>query len=301
MAHDNSGVSDGVSQRASPRGASLAVVRPNFLEGTFQRPRVTRTKVMVTAVLFCTLSGCDERRPPTAPSHPAAITIENGTVTATAGPCCARGPFTYWMPLTLRETAGVGATISQVTATLTEVSGAATVTQPSAVEVFGAARLPANGMLASATIISTGPLLAVSEMTVRVTFTDDNGNIGSVQTSAGVKIDVTGDWSGPLRIPTQPSADWSLGRAAIVQSGDSLTGELVSRDAVRFPLSGSMSGDWAPFLSIGGMPKGSGGCSVGLTVLEFAFISSRVGRMSGRAGGRCPGTVAGSFELQRSS
>jgi hypothetical protein len=201
--------------------------------------------------------------------------------------------------LTLRETAGVGATISGVTAPLTETSGATTVSQFSAPDVFGTIRIAANGTLAANNISFTGPLLAVSEMSVWVTFTDDNGNTGSAQTSAALKLDLTGDWSGPLPIKTQPTGDWSLARASLVQSGDRLTGELVSRDGAPFPLSGSVSASWAPMLSLGGLPGTSTCAGVGLGITHLEFIGGQVRRLSGHAMGRCFGTVAGNFELQR--
>lgn len=88
-------------------------------------------------------------------------------------------------------------------------------------------------------------------------------------------------------------------RVSLVQSGDALTGELVSRDGVRFPLSGSVSGDWAPMVLLGGLPGTSTCGGVGLVITKFEFVSGRVQRFSGSAGGQCFGTVAGNFELQR--
>src|SRR5687768_15734670 len=142
----------------------------------------------VAALLAVVAAACDGRQSPAAPdTRPAAITFENVTTLAIAlrGEL-PTGRHLYRMPFTLRETTGVGAFISQVTATLIESSGATTVAQLSAAEAFGTARLAANGSLVSSGITVTSrpdTLRTVTEMTVRLTFIDDNGNAGSAQTS----------------------------------------------------------------------------------------------------------------------
>ncbi len=256
--------------------------------------------VTITA-LFGALAGCDGNESPTM-RHlgPATISIESSTTTAAAPPCCARGAFTYRVWLTLRETAGVGATLSGVTVTVTETSGASVTSRISATDAFGTIRVPPEGTLVSNNISSSGPVSTVSEITVRVMFTDDNGNAGSVQTSTAARLDLVGDWYGALPIKT-PTGDWSLGHASLVQSGDRLTGELVGRDGARYPLSGSVSGDWAPLLLLGGLPGTSSCASVGLVLTRFEFASGQVRLLSGYATGRCFGTVAGEFDLERAS
>ena len=256
---------------------------------------------LLAVLLFVLAAACDERKSPTSPNAGQfAITLENVAAIATKR-VAVEGPFTYQVSLALSETGGAGATISQVTATLSEMSGARTETQVSATEAFGTTRIPANGTLAATGISVTGLLQTANEITVRVTFTDDKGNVGSAQTSTGVRLDLNGDWSGPFQISTQPPADWSIGRAALVKNGDSLTGELVSRDGVRFTLSGSVSREWAPTMAIGGLFNPNGPCGLSLLLTEFEFTSGRLSRIAGRPIGRCPGTACCSFEVQRTA
>lgn len=110
-------------------------------------------------------------------------------------------------------------------------------------------------------------------------------------------IDVTGVWTGtlPFRMPDE---DWSLARVSLVQAGDSVAGEITSRDDVRYPLSGTLSAT-AATLSVDGLPGNSTCSDIQLLVTRFDFRGPRVQRLSGRATGRCYGTVAGEFELRR--
>ena len=258
-----------------------------------QRHRERQAPIFLAVIAGAVVAACDS---PTGPEgRAAAIVISDVTTTATfARPEGLR--FSYRMPLVLRETGGVGATITQVTATLTEMSGSSTTAQLSPADVFGTARITARGTLVSTTIALAGTPSTASEMSVRVAFNDDRGNPGSVQASSVVRLDLNGNWSGPLRFPTNPPADLSLGRVAIVQSGNSLTGELVSRDDIRFPLSGRVDA-LRPSLQVNGLTF----CGIVMLVEEFQFAGGQARRMSGPAGGRCPGTVDGTFELERGS
>jgi hypothetical protein len=110
-------------------------------------------------------------------------------------------------------------------------------------------------------------------------------------------IDLTGTWIGtiPLRMP---QGDWSSDtRVELVQTGAMLEGALISRDNVRFPLSGSVA-EPESVLTVGGLTDPS--CAgISLILTEFDFRGPNVQRVSGRAVGRCFGTVAGQFELRR--
>jgi hypothetical protein len=256
------------------------------------------TAAGLAVLIFVFLAACDERSSSTGPTtgH-AAIAFENVTATATK-PGAIDGPFTYRVSMTVRENGGAGATVSQVTTTLSETSGARTETQVSAVEAFGTTHIPAHGTLTSSGITVTGPLATATDITVRVAFVDDRGNTGSAQTTAGVKAEFTGEWSGSTTI-TQPPGDWSRIRMLLVQSGDALTGELITRDGRRFPLSGCVSCEWAPVLSIGGLPKDSSGCAIFMIFPDFGFSSGQMRRLVGQLIGRCPSTASGTAELER--
>ena len=191
----------------------------------------------------------------------------------------------------------MGATISRVTATLTEISGAATIVHLPVIEAFGAVRIPANGLLSSTGIVVGGALPTADQISIQVTFVDDNGNQGSVETSARVRLDLTGEWTGSFAfLPQGIPGDWSAGRAALVQTADSVMGDLVSRDGRRLSLSGSVTA-----LRIEGLMSTAviQSCGISLTLTEVEFANGRPGRIVYRATGRCPGTVGGIFELQR--
>lgn len=242
---------------------------------------------------------CEDPTTPTAPdTRPAALTIES--IAASATQSAAGRPFTYQVSLVLRETAGVGGAISEVTATLREASGATTETQFSAIEALGMTRFLPAGALTATGISVAGSLSASLEITVRMSFIDDHLNAGSVQASLGVNADFSGEWIGPSTI-TQPPGDWSFLRVFLVQRDSTLSGELLTRDGRRFPLSGSLPRDGAPGFSVGGLPTGSAGCRIGFVFREFAFSGGQMRRMLGPLTGRCPGTASGTADLQRSS
>lgn len=111
-------------------------------------------------------------------------------------------------------------------------------------------------------------------------------------------IDLTGTWTGsiPLRMP---DGDWSSDtRVELVQNGATLAGELISRDNARFPLSGSLS-EPESVLTVGGLTDDPSCAGISLILTGFDFRGPNVQRVSGRAVGRCFGTVAGQFELRR--
>ena len=115
-------------------------------------------------------------------------------------------------------------------------------------------------------------------------------------TTASVRLDLTGQWTGPLSVIPQPG-DWSSGQAVLVQTGEQLSGDLASRDGRRLSLDGTVSG-----LSIGGLVSTAviTSCGVSLSLTEVEFANGRAGRIVYRATGRCPGTVGGIVELRRS-
>ena len=255
--------------------------------------------IPIAALMVVVFASCggDLKSPAAPDTRSSAFVIENVFTTSRFA---VDGALAYQVFLTLRETAGVGATTSQVTATLADISGPATTAQLSATEAFGRTRITANGTLVSSGITVAGSLSKASDIMVQVTLVDDHGKAGSAETSTGVKAQFTGEWSGPTTI-TQPPGDWSTIRVSLIQSGDTLSGDFVTRDGRRFPVSGCVSCEGAPFVSVGGLPTGSSGCNIGLTFFEFAFWSGQMQRMSGRLGGRCPGTAVGTANLQRSA
>jgi hypothetical protein len=121
---------------------------------------------------------------PTPTGRAAVIVIEN--FAATASPPSG-GVVTYTVSLTLRETAGVAATLSGVTLTLTTTTGGTISRDYSATDAFGTNRIAANGTLPSNTFTLAGPPVNASSLAARVPFTDDNGNAGAAQGSTLVR------------------------------------------------------------------------------------------------------------------
>jgi hypothetical protein len=113
-------------------------------------------------------------------------------------------------------------------------------------------------------------------------------------------IDLTGSWTGALPIRTPGGADWSLASVSLVQSAEMVTGELVSRNDVKYPLTGTVSQDGAS-LTVGGLPRDSSCGGIILVVTRFEFRRGRVQRLLGHGTGRCFGTIAGNFQLERVS
>ncbi len=151
------------------------------------------TRVIVITALAATCVACgndagDRPAPPAGPTPTsraaAVIVVEN--FLATEAPAIV-GQVTYTVSLTLRETAGIAATLSGVTLTLTTTSGSTLSRDYSPAEAFGTNRITANGTLQSGSFSLTGPPLMPQSLAARVTFTDDNGNAGAAQGSTLVR------------------------------------------------------------------------------------------------------------------
>jgi hypothetical protein len=261
---------------------------------------VSRLGVLtLAAVNALALPACDGS--PAAPGGPAIVTIDTLGTAAIPPECCERGlPFSYRTLLTVRETGGAAVTITQLTLRVTELSGATTIRELSATEAFGTARVGGGGTLAG-TVTFAAPLLTVGEMALAIAFRDEGGQTGSAQASTALRLDLTGTWAGPLPIRTEPTADWSDARLSLVQTGDTLTGDVVSRDGVSFPVAGSLSIEQTPFVTVRGLPGTSTCAGVIIVLRQFEFADGRIRRTSGHASGRCFGTVAGTFDLQRAT
>lgn len=254
------------------------------------------------------MASCGDSRAPAAPTpaaRPASVAIETFAVRGIVPSGFTRaeapaGAFLYRASLTLREIGGGGAMLGGVTITLTDTSGATAIHQVAAEQVFGTTRLAANGEVMTDAITGTARPRIVARMAVRVSFTGDAGGSGEVEASTALPLDLTGTWvSGafPVRLP----GDWSSARLSLVQEGDRLTGSLTSRDGMRHPVAGGYDADGVPSLSVQGLPGDSTCAAISFRFLEFDFQRDRLERLSGRASGRCFGTVAGAFELQRES
>jgi hypothetical protein len=265
----------------------------------------TRSAANIGAIAFAILGcvpavGCDERRLPTEPDRTAAaITIEAITASVRTGRTArpVQPGFIYGVSLLLRETAGVGGAISQITATLRDISGTSTETQLSPVDAFGTTRFSANGVLPAKGMFIAGPVPSNQNITIHVAFIDEHLNAGSAQASLSLNADVSGEWIGG-GAPLFPG-DWYQIRVVLLQRDDNLSGEVITRDGLRFPLSGCFRCDWAPQLSISGLPTHSGGCAVGFNLTEFGFGGGQLRSLVVQYSGRCPGTTFGTFELQR--
>lgn len=142
------------------------------------------TRTLIVAALLCVAPGCDDRddgnETPAPSGTTASIRVENFTATATP----ASGAISYRIAFTLRETAGTGATLSDVTLTAQTSAGSIARTF-TAVQSFGTNRITANGTLA-ASVTFEGPPVAASQLSVRIPFTDDSGNSGTVQGTTNV-------------------------------------------------------------------------------------------------------------------
>jgi len=111
---------------------------------------------------------------------------------------------------------------------------------------------------------------------------------------------LTGSWHGSAsRGPcgTGWGEDWSTVQLTLVQTGLSVTGEIFAPGGRRFPVSSTD----AVTLSVDGL-EGSSTCyAFGLSITERKFdAGGNLTRFSGTLGGRCCGTVAGSFVFERS-
>jgi hypothetical protein len=143
--------------------------------------------IVALAVLLPGCGGGDDASPrspaaPTPGGRAAAVVIEN--FTATSAPA-AGGQVTYTISLSVRETAGVAATLSVVT--LTANTSAGTISRDySPNDAFGTTRVAANGTLPSGTFTITAPVTATT-VTARIPFTDENGNTGAATGTTTVR------------------------------------------------------------------------------------------------------------------
>ena len=243
-------------------------------------------------IIACLLSaGCGGS--PSAPS-PGSITAQ---VTKTIVHYTGVGTFSYRLSLTLRETAGVSVNITKVAVIVTGSSGAKVTTEFAPSDLLQTPRIDPRGMASTTVAVQTPIAFDAQNVSVSVMFIDYNENVGSLELSAGVKVDLTGAWTGALPIRTNPVANWSFARAALVQSGFMLAGELVSNDAKPFPLSGTLLE-----LRVGGLTPGSitvQPCNAQLDIREFEINNGQVTHVFGSVRGRCGNTLAGNFDLQR--
>ena len=112
-----------------------------------------------------------------------------------------------------------------------------------------------------------------------------------------VALSFTGTWAGSLPIRTPADDDWSDTRMALVQADGRITGEIVSAAGARHVVSGTASGTSAD-LRVDGLP-GTSTCAGVILTIEITRNVRRGDRLAGQAGGRCFGTIAGTFELRR--
>src|SRR5687768_10435712 len=130
-------------------------------------------KLFLLAAVLAAATACgggyddDRSSSPTSPTptgRAAVIVIEN--FIATASPP-AGGVVTYTVSLRLRETAGVAATLSNITLTLTTTTGGTISRDYSPADAFGTNRIAANGTLTSSTFTLSGPPVMASSLAAR--------------------------------------------------------------------------------------------------------------------------------------
>lgn len=154
---------------------------------------------------------------PTAPStstpRPSAA-IAVGAFTAVAGTATSTGTVPHQVSFELRETGGVGATISAVSFTLTFANGSTGSAQPAVTEALVASRINANGTLRSNALTLNSPAGsgAASQVAVRISFTDDSNQAGSSTGSASVTAPVATPPSTPPPPPTGPRTTFGAGQ-----------------------------------------------------------------------------------------
>jgi hypothetical protein len=132
---------------------------------------------VLLAGLIVIACGDDDRTSPT-PVSGAALVIENFTATSMPGPA---GTFNFRASLRLRETAGIAATLTGVSLTLTQPSGVTPTREVAPAEAFPAAVVAANGTLDSNTLSVTNAPVQDSQLSVRITFRSSNGATRTVQ------------------------------------------------------------------------------------------------------------------------
>jgi len=252
----------------------------------------------VASVLLLPLAGCGGSDSPVAPDHTtAALAVEQFTVQLTA-PDADDGAFVVEAGVTLRETAGVGATLSVVTLTLTDTAGVPTSIELEAAEAFGANRIAPGGTLTAGRIAATPRLLfALAGVGVRVGFLADGARqAASAQASTELSIDVSGDWTGdlPLRVPAGQA---QLGVLTLDQSGEAVSGSATSADGFRFRVTGGFSTSGFD-IYIYNYPPHDPCLDVWLDVTAIGFRDGHTDRLRGRWNNECSGGT-GTFELRR--
>lgn len=264
------------------------------------RPAPVRAPHAIVALaLFVSLAACDDNDSPSAPDPTAAtLVVENLALRLSAPQAGIADDITAAFDFTVRETAGVGATISGLTVTLTDRGGSPTPLELDPAEAFGTNRIPGGGTL-NARDITTTAQLELDTVSVLIAFVDDGGEQGTVDESMEVSVDVSGTWTGELPIRT-PVGQWTSATLTLEQAGDEITGTLESADGFQYPLTGSFT-DAGFDILVNGLPGTSTCAGVGLTVTELEIREGRIERLTGRAFGRCFGTIAGTFVLERSS
>jgi hypothetical protein len=113
-----------------------------------------------------------------------------------------------------------------------------------------------------------------------------------------VDSSLTGQWAGSfVRGPC--AGDWSSFTISLVQSGSSLTGEIITKDGIRFSLTASVTGGNGTFTVP--LPLGQGECET----LSFSIdrverdSAGRAVAFSGEAQGQCCGTIIEPYRFTR--
>jgi hypothetical protein len=255
-------------------------------------------RAFIAIGLAATASACDKAGPPIAPDRQPSLMIEELTATATASECCADGPLAYQLEVRLREAAGAAATLGNITVTTEDSDGTRVTATPSTPSIFGSPGVivPPLGSTRGTYAGITAPRTA-ERIIVRIPFLDGRTQGGVAEATVPVRLDVTGMWTGalPIRLPT---GNWSSARVSLTQAGDGVRASLTSTDGNVYTASGPVSGQGVT-LAIEGLPGTSTCAGVTLRLATFEFDAAGMRRTSGRAFGRCFGTVAGAFELDR--
>jgi hypothetical protein len=113
-------------------------------------------------------------------------------------------------------------------------------------------------------------------------------------------IVLSGRWTGALE--RQPCAgDWSAITLQLLQSGSTLGGQLVTNDGMVFPATGTVTRETATATISVELPPGTGECgAITFTVDRFDLDTlGNVAAFSGRATGRCCGTLDEAFRFVR--
>ncbi|HEY8535311.1 MAG TPA: hypothetical protein VIL25_02645 [Vicinamibacterales bacterium] len=200
--------------------------------------------------------------------------------------------------MTLRETAGVGATLAGVTLTLTDTAGTPDSVELAAAEAFGTTRVAPRGTLTARRIAATPRLLfALAGVGLRVGFmADGTGRVASAQASTQLSVDVSGDWTGDLLL-RDPAGPARLGVLTLDQLNEAIAGSATTADGFRFRAIGSFSISGF-HVHIYNYPPYDPCLDVWLEVTAIGFRDGRADRLRGSWTNECSGT-AGPFELTR--